>query len=99
MGQIIWQELTGTRFIIIKADSTGIGFDRTATGSNALAQYAPEVRDQWKDVNTCPEKYLLWFHHVSWNYKMKSGRTLWDELCYKYNSGVDSVRWMQHDME
>ena len=79
-----------------RADSTGIGFDRTVTGSNAISQYAEEVRKQWEDVKTCDEKYLLWFHHVSWNYKMKSGRTLWNELCYKYYSGVDSVRWMQH---
>jgi alpha-glucuronidase len=78
-----------------KADSIGIGFDRTATGSNALAQYAPEVRKQYEDINTCPEEFLLWFHHVPWNYKLKTGRTLWDELCYKYNIGVDSVRWMQ----
>jgi alpha-glucuronidase len=79
-----------------RADSTGIGFNRTVTGSNAISQYAEEVRKQWEDVKTCDEKYLLWFHHVSWNYKMRSGRTLWDELCYKYYSGVDSVRWMQH---
>jgi alpha-glucuronidase len=80
-----------------KADSTGIGFDRTATGSNALAQYSPEVRKQWDNLNNCPEEYLLWFHHVSWNHKMKSGRTLWDELCYKYNKGVDSVRLMEKE--
>jgi len=79
-----------------RADSAGIGFDRTATGSNAISQYAEGVRKQWEDAKTCDEKYLLWFHHVSWNYKMKSGRTLWNELCYKYYSGVDSVRWMQH---
>ena len=79
-----------------RADSAGIGFDRTVTGSNAISQYAEEVRKQWEDVKTCDEKYLLWFHHVPWKYKMKSGRTLWDELCYKYYSGVDSVRWMQH---
>ena len=78
-----------------KADSVGIGFDRTEKGSNALSQYAKQASDQWKDADRCDEDYLLWFHHVSWNHKMKSGRTLWDELCYKYNSGVDSVRWMQ----
>ena len=78
-----------------KADSIGIGFDRTTTGSNALSQYTIEIRKQWENANTCDEKYLLWFHHASWNYKMRSGRTLWDELCYKYNSGVDSARWMQ----
>ncbi|CAN5473601.1 alpha-glucuronidase family glycosyl hydrolase [soil metagenome] len=78
-----------------KADSIGIGFNRTATGSNALAQYKPEAAKAWADVNTIDEKYLLWFHHVGWTHTMKSGRTLWDELCYQYNSGVDSVRWMQ----
>jgi alpha-glucuronidase len=85
-----------------KADSVGIGFDRTKTGSNALAQYQPLIQKQFDDVNTCDEKYLLWFHHVPWNFKMKSGRSLWDELCYKYYTGVDSVAWMQHawsDME
>ena len=78
-----------------KADSIGIGFDRTVIGSDALSQYADEVRKQWEDVHNCDEKYLLWFHHINWNYKMKSGRMLWNELCYKYNTGVDSVRWMQ----
>lgn len=78
-----------------RADSVGLGFDRTTTGSNALSQYTPEVRKQWEDVNHCEEKYLLWFHHVPWNFKMKSGRTLWEELCYKYYSGVDSVLSMQ----
>jgi alpha-glucuronidase len=75
-----------------RADSLGIGFDRTSTGTNALAQYAVEVQNQYKDVNSCPDSYLLMFHHVSWNYKMKSGRTVWNELCYRYNLGVDSVR-------
>lgn len=79
-----------------KVDSMGIGFDRTVTGSNALSQYAPEVRNIFEDVTTCDEKYLLWFHHVPWNYVMKSGRSLWDELCNSYYSGVDSVRRMQH---
>jgi alpha-glucuronidase len=79
-----------------KADSVGIGFDRTSTGSNALAQYAPAVQKQFEDVHTCDEKYLLWFHHVPWNYTMKSGSSLWDELCNKYYDGVDSVVWMQH---
>jgi alpha-glucuronidase len=78
-----------------RADSIGIGFNRTTNGSNALSQYAPEVRSRFENINTCPEKFLLWFHHVPWNFKMKSGRNLWNELCYKYNQGVDSVRWMQ----
>jgi alpha-glucuronidase len=77
-----------------RADANGIGFDRTITGSNAVSQYAPPVRDMFNDINTCPEKYLLWFHRVSWNYKMKSGRTLWDELCYKYYSGTNYVDGM-----
>ncbi len=79
-----------------KADSTGIGFNRTVTGSNALTQYHPDARKQWENTNTTDEKYLLWFHHVAWGYKMKSGRTLWDELCYKYYSGTEKVKQMQN---
>jgi alpha-glucuronidase len=75
-----------------KADSFGIGFDRTAKGTNALSQYAIEVQNEFNDINKCPDEYLLWFHHTAWDHKMHSGRTLWNELCYKYNSGVDSVR-------
>lgn len=78
-----------------RAGSAGIGFDRTATGSNALAQYAPELQKQWEHPAITSEDYLLWFHHVPWTYKMKSGRSLWDELCYRYNAGVDSVKAMQ----
>jgi alpha-glucuronidase len=82
-----------------KADSTGIGFDRTATGSNAIAQYFPEARKRWNDLSNCEEKYLLWFHHVPWIYKMKSGRTLWDEMIYNYYTGADSVLWMTDEWE
>ncbi len=78
-----------------RADGTGIGFDRTANGSKALAQYQSEVTNKFSNLSTCPDEYLLWFHHVPWTYQMKSGRNLWDELCYKYNEGVDTVRWMQ----
>jgi alpha-glucuronidase len=78
-----------------RADENGIGFDRSSTGTNALEQYQPQVRAMYEDLNTCPEKYLLWFHHVPWDHKMTSGRTLWEELCFKYNSGVDSVTWLQ----
>ncbi len=78
-----------------KADSAGIGFDRTSAGSNAISQYKPEAIAQWSNLKACDEKYLLWFHHVPWTYQMKSKRTLWNELCYQYNTGVDSVRWMQ----
>jgi alpha-glucuronidase len=82
-----------------RADSIGIGFDRTKSGNNALAQYTPEVQNQFEDMSRCPEKYLLWFHHVPWTHKMNSGRTLWDELCYRYYEGVDSVRAMQQQWD
>ncbi|MCG2614295.1 alpha-glucuronidase [Terrimonas sp. NA20] len=78
-----------------KADSLGIGFDRTSKGSNALGQYAPEVRKLWEDINTCEEKNLLWFHHVPWTFKMKSGRNVWEELCYNYYTGAEKVKQMQ----
>ncbi|HEY0677499.1 MAG TPA: alpha-glucuronidase family glycosyl hydrolase, partial [Chitinophagaceae bacterium] len=75
-----------------RADSVGIGFDRTSKGTNALAQYKPEVSRKYADISTCPDQYFLWFHHASWNHTMHSGRTVWNELCHKYNTGVDSVR-------
>ncbi|MGV3540405.1 MAG: alpha-glucuronidase family glycosyl hydrolase [Rufibacter sp.] len=78
-----------------RATEKGIGFDRTKTGSNAVAQYAPPVTNHFGNLKTCPEKYLLWFHHLPWDYKANSGRTLWDELCYRYSDGVKSVQEMQ----
>ena len=78
-----------------KADSVGLGFNRTATGSNALALYSPGVQKLWGDANTCPLNYLLWFHHVGWRQPLSSGRTLWNELCTRYYTGADSVMWMQ----
>ena len=80
-----------------KADSAGIGFNRTETGSNALGQYHPEARKKWLDMQTCEEKYLLWFHHVPWTFRMKSGRNLWEELCYEYYTGAERVAKMQQD--
>jgi alpha-glucuronidase len=77
-----------------RADSAGIGFDRTAGGSNALAQYAPEVRRQWENLRTCPDAYVLWFHHVPWDYTLHSGQTLWNEMCYQYETGVQGVQQM-----
>lgn len=74
-----------------KADNKGIGFDRTSTGSNAVEQYYPAVRDSFADLKRIDEKYLLWFHHLPWDFKMKSGRTLWDELCHRYYEGVQAV--------
>ena len=78
-----------------RADSVGLGFDRTTTGSNAVSQYSAPVREQFNDLNMCPEKFLLWFHHVPWNYHLKSGKTLWEELCYTYDKGVQEVREYQ----
>jgi alpha-glucuronidase len=74
-----------------RADSVGLGFDRTTNGSNAVSQYFPPLRDSLNNPETCPEKFLLWFHHIPWNYRMQSGRTLWEELRYKYQSGVDAA--------
>ncbi|HKG92449.1 MAG TPA: alpha-glucuronidase family glycosyl hydrolase [Gemmatimonadaceae bacterium] len=78
-----------------RADTLGVGFDRTARGSNAVAQYFPPVRDRYASRATVPDSLLLWFHRVGWGERMRSGRTLWDELAYRYNAGVDSVRAMQ----
>jgi alpha-glucuronidase len=75
-----------------RADEQGLGFDRTKTGSNTVSQYHPPVRDVFADPAKCPEKFLLWFHHVPWDYRMRSGRTMWDELALHYQRGVDWVR-------
>ena len=74
-----------------RADEEGIGFDRTKSGSNALGQYASEIVKRWESPATIDSKYLLWFHHVAWDYKMPSGDTLWDEICLSYQKGVDEV--------
>jgi len=79
-----------------KADKDGVGFDRTSSGSDAISLYHSPYSDQLEDLATCPEEFLLWFHHVAWDYQTKSGRTLWDELCFRYNRGVNTVRHMQH---
>lgn len=78
-----------------RADKEGIGFDRAKTGSDAVSQYFPEVESLYGNIETCPEELLLWFHHVPWDYEMNSGRTLWEELCYKYYEGTDQVKAMQ----
>jgi alpha-glucuronidase len=75
-----------------RADDRGVGFDRTQTGSNTLSQYHPPVRDRFNDLATCPEEFLLWFHHLPWDYRMRSGRILWDELALHYQRGVDWMR-------
>jgi alpha-glucuronidase len=77
-----------------RADSTGIGFDRTATGSDAVRQYFPPLREEFASVDSCPLEYLLWFHHVAWTARLGTGRTLWQELVRQYQMGIDTVRWM-----
>jgi alpha-glucuronidase len=74
-----------------KADTNGIGFDRTEQGSNAVSQYHHPLSSQFNNVGSCPDIYLLWFHHLPWNYRMRSGRSLWEELCYHYDDGVRQV--------
>ncbi|SOE20886.1 alpha-glucuronidase [Spirosomataceae bacterium TFI 002] len=82
-----------------KADKNGIGFDRTPSGSNATAQYAPEVAATFNNLDTCPEELLLWFHHVPWDYKLKNGQTLWNGMALKYQEGVNQVKEMKRTWE
>ncbi|MDR0506561.1 MAG: alpha-glucuronidase [Dysgonamonadaceae bacterium] len=82
-----------------QADSVGIGFNRTISGSNAVSQYPYPLNELFNNIKTCPENLLLWFHHASWNHQMKSGRILWDELCYKYQEGVEQVRDFQKTLD
>lgn len=78
-----------------RADSTGLGFDRSSSGSNATSQYFSPWRERFNSIETCPEQFLLWFHHVPWDRKMESGRTLWQELCCRYYAGTDYVKKMR----
>lgn len=82
-----------------RADSSGIGFDRTPTGSDATSQYFQPVADYFSNLETCPDRYLLWFHHLPWDYKMRSGKTLWDEICLHYYTGVEGVKAMQMEWD
>ena len=82
-----------------RADAYGIGFVRAATGSNALAQYVPQVAERWADPKTIDEDYLLWFHHLPWDFRTRSGRTLWDELVFRYDRGVGSVDAMANEWQ
>jgi len=77
-----------------RADSNGVGFDRSSTGSNATSQYFSPVRERFDNLETCPEKYLLWFHHVPWTHEMASGRTLWEEMQHRYDLGIADVEQM-----
>lgn len=78
-----------------KADETGLGVDRTTSGSNAVSQYFSPLREQLNNVKTCPQEFMLWFHHVPWDYQMPSGRIMWDELVHYYHKGVQEVRDMR----
>lgn len=95
-----WCEVPGARADWLpsyyhQADKEGLGFDRSRTGSDAVSQYPDSLARVFDSLEQCPEEYLLWFHHVKWNQKLRSGRSLWDELCYKYQKGVDEVRAFQ----
>jgi len=98
-GPAPWHDKSGradwTATYYHRADKNGIGFDRTKTGSNAVAQYHPAVAENFANIDQIDEDYLLWFHRVPWNHPMKSGRTLWEELVHKYYEGVEQVRAMQ----
>ena len=99
-----WCEIPGARpdwlpSYYHQADRTGIGFDRSHTGSNAVAQYPDSLARAFDNLATCPEEFLLWFHHVPWKHTMKNGHTLWDELCYRYNDGVKAARSFRETWE
>jgi alpha-glucuronidase len=82
-----------------RADSIGIGFDRTSKGTDALAQYALPLQQQWGDINTTGDRWLTWFHHVPWNYKMSNGQIFWNNLALAYQQGVEGVRQMQQQWQ
>lgn len=95
-----WCEVPGARADWLpsyyhQADKEGLGFDRSRSGSDAVSQYPDSLARVFNSLEQCPEEYLLWFHHVNWNHLLHSGRSLWDELCYKYQKGVDEVRAFQ----
>jgi alpha-glucuronidase len=95
-----WDKITGwNAWDYHRSDSLGIGIDRTAKGSNAVEQYFDPLKNIYADRETCPEQYLLWFHHLSWNYRMRSGKILWDELVEHYYNGVEDVRKMKKTWE
>ncbi len=91
MGRADW-----TSYYYHRADFDGLGFDRTTSGSDAVSQYFKPVQKLFDNMETCPEEYLLWFHHVPWDYKMKSGKSMWKELCDKYYAGTNQVKEMQY---
>jgi alpha-glucuronidase len=78
-----------------QASEDGIGFDRTRSGSRAVEQYFPPVCEMFNDITRCPEKFLLWFHRCAWDYQIKSGKTLWEGLCAKYQQGTEEAAALQ----
>ncbi|MBF6598708.1 MAG: alpha-glucuronidase [Fermentimonas sp.] len=99
-----WTDIPGARADWLpryyhKADEYGIGFDRTTEGSNAVSQYFSPLNDKFNNIESCPEDYILWFHHVPWDYEMKNGNSLWEEMSYKYDRGVKQVREFQKDWD
>lgn len=96
-----WYEPEGARLDWLpkyyhQADSLGIGFDRTRSGSCNVDQYHEPLASMYNSLETCPEELLLWFHHIPWNHKMSSGRTFWDEMCHRYDRGIKKVREYQN---
>ena len=92
-----WCEIEGARpdwlpTYYHRADKEGLGFDRTTDGSDAVSQYPDSLAAMFNSIDSCPDEFLLWFHHVPWKHEMKSGRTMWDELCLHYQRGVDAAR-------
>jgi len=92
-----WCEIEGARpdwlpTYYHRADKEGLGFDRTTDGSDAVSQYPDSLAAVFNSIDSCPDEFLLWFHHVPWKHEMKSGRTMWDELCLRYQRGVDAAR-------
>jgi alpha-glucuronidase len=95
-----WCEIEGARPDWLpkyyhKAGENGVGFDRTRHGSGNVNQYNEPLASTYDNIVTCPENLLLWFHHVPWTYEMSSGRTLWEEMCHRYDAGVQKVREYQ----
>ena len=74
-----------------KADEKGLGFDRTSSGSDALSQYHPDFQAVFTDIDSCPQEFLLWFHHVEWDHQLANGMTLWEALCHLYYQGAAEV--------
>ena len=99
-----WTDIPGARADWLpryyhNADEKGIGFDRTTEGSNAVSQYFSPLNEKFNNIESCPEDYILWFHHVPWDHKLKNGNTLWEEMSYRYDRGVQQVREFQKEWD